>query len=228
MKSFITVWNRFSWLIPLCEDCTKAGLEVHLIDNQSTYEPCIEWLKKCPYKVISMNGNYGPWAFFTSDLWKEYKDRYIFISDSDYSFSGVPSDFVQVLMKGLEYNKDGVWKVGLSAEINDLPDNKFANYIKNYESGFWNYQIIPGFYRADIDTGPAIYDRSRRGGCGLGQPGWYSALRSDRPYTVKHLDWYLTPDNLRDEDKFYLKTSGKKHHGWTWVYKDYFNTEYND
>lgn len=229
MKVFITVWNRHSWLIKLCEDFAKAGVEPVLIDNDSTYEPCVQWLKGCPYKVIFMGKNFGPWAFFTTDLWKEYKDRYIMISDSDYDISTVPSDFPDVLMKGLEkYNQDNVWKVGLSFEINDLPDNPFANEIKKYESGFWNYQIIPGFYRGDIDLGIAVYDRDRRPGvCGLGG-AWYNALRADRPYTAKHMDWYMTPENLRDEDKYYLKTRGKTHHGWTWVYKKYFNAEYND
>jgi len=229
MKVFITVWNRHSWLIPLCEDFVKAGVEPVLIDNQSTYEPCVEWLKKCPYKVIWMNCNAGPWAFFITDLWKEYKDRYIMFSDSDYDISSVPVDFPNVLMQGLEnFDRDGVWKVGLSAEINDLPQNDYAQKIANYERGFWNYEIIPGFYRGDIDIGIALYDRDRKAGrCGLGD-GWYSALRACRPYTCRHLDWYLTPENLREEDIYYFKSSGKAHHGWTWVYQKYFNVEYHD
>jgi hypothetical protein len=228
MKVFITVWNRYSWLIKLCEDFVKAGLEPVLIDNKSTYEPCVEWLSKCPYKVIRMNKNYGPWAFFTSDLWKEHTDRYVMFSDSDYDISQVPSDFPELLMKGLQtYNVGGVWKVGLSVEISDLPKNNYTDEVIKAEQGFWNFEIMPGFYRADIDIGIAVYDRSRRSGCGLGD-NWYAGLRTTRPYTCKHLDWYLTPENLRDEDLYFFKQRGKAHHGWTWVYNKTFKSDYND
>lgn len=223
MNVFITVWNRHSWLIPLCEDFEKAGLNVILIDNVSTYEPCIEWLKNCHYQVLWMDQNYGPWAFFTTHLYKQYKDRYFMISDSDQDISNVPSDFPEVLRKGLdEYKLHDVWKCGLSQECEDLPDNACANEIGAYEKGFWANKTSHGFYHVAMDLGIAIYDRERRteNPTDTDENGhtWYNAIRAPRPYTSRHLDWYLTPENMRTEDHYYFNSKNYAHYGWGFKY----------
>lgn len=225
MNIFITVWNRHSWLIPFCEDCVKAGLTPILIDNASTYDPCVEWLKKCPYKVIWMEHNEGPWVFFTK-LYSDYKDKYFFISDSDQDISKVPTDWPQHLISGLErHTENKIWKAGLSQEINDIPkeDNHVLKEIYDYEKGFWRNQLSDGFYHVAMDLGVAVYDRERRtedpkntdqnGHC------WYNAIRSDRPYTSRHLDWYLTKDNLREEDHYYFNAKNV-HYGWGFKFYD--------
>jgi hypothetical protein len=220
MNVFITIWNRFSWAIPLCEDFEKAGVNVVLIDNGSTYEPCVKWLKGCRYKVHFMDHNVGPWAFFITDLYKEYKDRYFMISDSDQDISKVPKDFPEYLIKGLElHDYDQIWKCGLSQEINDIPhgENHVLKEIYNYEKGFWLNKTEHGFYKVAMDLGIAVYDRNRR----TEQPtntdqnghGWYNAIRADRPYTSRHLDWYLNKDKLRPEDIFYFE-GAYAHFGW--------------
>ena len=225
MNVFITIWNRFSWAIPLCEDFTKAGLTVILIDNASTYPPCIEWLKSCPYKVHFMEKNESAWAFFTTSLYKEYTDRYFMVSDSDQDISGLPSDWVDVLMKGLEETSDGVWKSGLSQEIEDLPkDNPYAQEIYNYEKNYWTNVNKDGYYKVWMDIGVAIYDRSRRNDDPIHDVvgenrSWYAAVRSPRPYVSRHLDWYLTPEKFREEDIYYLNggdwaRADTAHYGW--------------
>ena len=222
MKCFITIWNRFSWAIPLCEDFIRGGVEPVLLDNDSTYQPCIEWLSKCPYKVIRMNKNSGPWAFFITDLYREFTDRYFMISDSDQDISRVPSDFVDVLMKGFQETSDNVWKSGLSQEIEDLSDNQFARDVYNYEKGYWSNINQFGYYKVWMDLGIAIYDKSRRGPYPIHEENWYCAVRSPRPYTSRHLDWYLTPETLREEDIYYLKesdTANVAHHGWAYKFK---------
>lgn len=217
MNIFITIWNRYSWVIPFCEDCEKAGLTVILIDNKSTYQPCIDWLKKCKYKVIWMNRNATPWAFFNSDLYGQYKDKYFMISDSDQDISKVPSDFPQKLILGLEaHNYNHIWKAGLSQEINDLPDNKFAKEVYDYEKAFWTNptQSHMRFFEVWMDLGIAVYDRERRGECPNKEENWYCAIRADSPYTSRHLDWYLTPENLREEDIYYLTDKDPTYRGW--------------
>lgn len=220
MKVFITVWDRFSWLIPLAKDFSAAGLEVILIDNKSTYPPLLEWYKTCPYEVIWMDDNYGPWAFFTTDLYKKFTDRYFMISDSDYDISKVPKDFVKVLMTGLEESKERVWKSGLGFEINDLPENQYTGYIIQHESRFWKRSQLTqkGYYRCYIDLGIAIYDRSRRGDDPIKESkngSWYDAVHAPAPYVTRHLDWYLTKENIRKEDIYYLENV-PAHYGWAW------------
>lgn len=205
IKVFITVFNRFTWLIPLLEDFKKAGCDPVLIDNNSTYPPLLEWYKKCEYPVHFLGKNHLAWAFFTTELYSLYPDRYFLISDSDMDISLVPSDFVGVLFRGLENSSGRVWKCALGYELNDLPLNevtwsaRMANDAQEYNKD------EQGFSHCATDLGIALYDRTRRGSNPTREPDWYDSLRAPRPYYCRHLDWYMTPETLRDEDRYYLK-----------------------
>lgn len=223
MNIFITVWNRYSWLTPLCADFVKAGLTPVIIDNDSTYTPCIEYLKECPYEVIKMENNEGPWAFFTTDLYSKYTEQFFMISDSDQDISQCPSDWVDVLMKGLDEKDDNVWKSGLSQKIDDFPDNPYARDVYDYEKAFYSNLNKLGYYKVYMDLGIAVYDRSRRGEKPIDEGNWYCAVRSPIPYQSRHLDWYLTPETLREEDKFYLTAANRAHKGWLFTLEKKWN-----
>lgn len=237
LNIFVTIWNRFSWAIPLLDDFAKAGLTPVVIDNNSTYEPCRQYLdNECKYQVIRRKSNDGAWAFFTTELYQQYKDRYFMISDSDQSITGIPSDWVDVLMKGLEETEDSVWKSGLSQRIDDLPrDNPYATEIYDYEKNFYSNINRFGYYKVWMDLGIAVYDRTRRSETPIKDSvskdaSWYAAVRAPLPYVSRHLDWYLTPESFREEDIYYLKAvaehnagklTDKWHEGWlyNWVKK---------
>ena len=34
------------------------------------------------------------------------------------------------------------------------------------------------------------------------------------PYTSRHLDWYMSTKNMREEDEYYFTAKGKEHWGW--------------
>ena len=221
MKVFMTIFNRFTWAIKMCEKFDSAGLEVILIDNKSTYPPCLEWLKNCNYKVEPGTNNYGPWEFMRTDLFTKYPDRYFFLADSDYDISQVPDDFPEFLMKGLLNTiHPEVWKSGLSVEIEDLSKNEYTKQIYEHEISFWQTEVDDlGFYHSWVDVGIALYDRTRR------KSNWYDALRAPRPYTCQHLDWYLTPETIREEDIYYFEIKNHAHHGYgrEW-YNKYYKT----
>lgn len=199
LKAFVTMRDRFTWAIPMLEYLADSGLEVILIDNNSTYPKLLEWYDKQKlYKVHRRKDNQIAWAFFKTELFTLYPDRYFFISDSDYDYSKVPKDFIDVLFKGLEVNDWKANKSGMSCEYLDLPDNAYTEIIKGHEAQFWANKV-GDYYRAWIDTGPAIYDRTVK------NDNWFEAVRAERPYIVKHMDWYLTPENVREEDLYYIE-----------------------
>jgi hypothetical protein len=144
-------------------------------------------------------------------LYRKYPDRYFVLSDSDYDISMTPVDFPEFLLKGLEQTKyPEVWKAGLSLEIEDIPQvDDYTKLIYAHEREFWETpQDKLGFYHSWVDIGIAVYDRTKQ------KSNWYDALRAPRPYTCRHLDWYLTKKNVRPEDIYYFEVTDHAHHGW--------------
>lgn len=230
LNCFIVMWNRLTYPMKMAEYLSDHNVNVIMIDNNSSYEPLLEWYKsKCKYKVYRLKENMGHKCLYISGILNEYKDDHYFLTDPDLDLSQVPADFIDVLFKGLEHNKS-VLKSGLSLEINDLPDNEYARGVFKWEEKFWNPgRFKNGFYESDTDTTFALYDRKREWEgfmTNLNEPEnlnkFFCAVRSPRPYTVRHLPWYNTPDNLTEEEKYYLKITGTY---WMGQYKKTFGVE---
>lgn len=218
IKAYVTMFNRLTWAKKYCEDLAAAGLEVILIDNNSTYPPLLEWYKDCPYEVIRMKENHWAWVYFTH-VRKLGDDRFVIVTDSDLDISEVPLDWPEVLMNGLTKNKVRAWKAGLSIEINDLPDNELVCKVVEHEREMWQTKRTPeGFYVSSMDVGLALYDFDFEGGTrGIGKPFWYDAIRAPRPYVMRHLDWYLTKETVTEEDLYYLKSATYPGWGSKWM-----------
>lgn len=210
MKTLIIVRNRLKLAVDLANWCYAHGLDPVFIDNGSDYPLLIQYYAElCPYKVIHLEKNYGHTCVWDLDLVNklEIKDRYI-VTDPDLDLSGVPDDFLSMLHRGLDlYPVD---KCGLSLEINDLPDSEEGNFIRNKcEAKYWKTPLDKDFFKADTDTTFALYRE------GVNHYS-HSAVRTNRPYTAKHIPWYYTDFNsLPDDEQYYFKTandssSGKK------------------
>jgi hypothetical protein len=178
-----------------------------IIDHNSTYPPLLEWLSKCPYKVIRSK-NIGAFG----SLWKlqneNHPEEYFAFTDPDLDLSKCPLDLFDVLRSGLRKYPE-ITKVGLSLEINDIPYSVVhRESVLRQETRFWENKIDHQFYSADIATTLAVY-RSGDGKppCSIGP-----ALRSDRPYTAKHIDWYT---NDTSAEKSYYLNSIKHNTQWS-------------
>jgi hypothetical protein len=183
----------------MAEFLSDTGCEVILVDNASTYPPLLEWYESCPFKVYRLKENRGHMAVWDAGIINEFSDQYYAVTDPDLELSGVPRDYLDVLMKGLVGNSE-VTKAGLSLRIDDLPANAFTAQILAKEEKYWLSDRDPnGFYVAGVDTTFAVYDRERQ----LNER-FYWALRAPEPYIARHLPWYLTRDNLTLEELFYL------------------------
>jgi hypothetical protein len=179
--------------------------DVHIIivDNASTYPPLLEWYVSAPCEVVMLKDNLGPRAPWTSGVISGLtKDVYI-VTDPDLDLSGLPANTIAYLDNGL--SKPGVWKVGLSLRLDDLPNTSIANAAKNWEQRFWGCYTGDGYYVAPVDTTFALYNRKTVpediGGFING------ALRAAPPYSARHLPWYLTPDTVTEEEKHYLSAA---------------------
>lgn len=206
-KVFIVMWNSLQYSKDMAEYLSDNGCEVILIDNASTYQPLLEWYKKCPYKIHYMDGKYKQNVFWDSGLIDNYSDKRYIVTDPDLGITHIPTDFLNKLHLGLDTNPD-VAKCGFSLEVEDLPNNPFANHARQSDGVFWlTPQDINGFYKSAIDTTLAMYDKDRivRPKKDINNIYFLSGVRTPRPYTAKHFFWYKTPQTLTQEDLYCLE-----------------------
>jgi len=209
------MYNRLTWAKTLCEFIEGCGHEVILMDNGSTYQPLLDWYSNCPYKIHFMgNGVYNR-GLWDSGLVGDEKN-YI-LTDPDLDLSSVPKDFAEKLKQGL-YNNPDVMKCGLSLKIDDLPQNDYTKEIISWEKKWWEKpQDKNGFYMSDLDTTLALYDSERTKK--FYNDGFFLAVRSPMPYVARHLPWYNTPENVTEEERYYMNSVIGVRGQWSHIYK---------
>lgn len=206
VKCYIINRDRLTWTKRMVEEIRRLGGEPIILDNASSYPPLLEWYASADCRVVRLGKNFGSRAAWLSGVVdKEVArgEKYV-VSDPDLDLSGVPSDTLSVLSQGLD--RFGVTKAGLSLEITDVPrellnvkqvDNRTLEQI---EIGYWRERLDGPYYRADVDTTFAMYVQGRP----LDGAKFYEGVRSDRPYTAKHLPWYRTEKDFDEEDRYYV------------------------
>lgn len=195
----ITCFNRVEALRLLVSWLEGAGYDhIVLVDNASTYEPLLAYYDETPHAVHRLGENLGHLAVWEADvLGVRGLDGPYVVTDCDVvPDAGTPPDaldrFAELLFKYADADK-----VGFGLRIDDLPEwYGLRAEVLDWESQFWEAEIEPGVYRADIDTTFALYRASVRG------PS-YRALRTGAPYVARHLPWYTDSQALSEEDRYY-------------------------
>ena len=208
--------NNYNWLTSTRELAGYfagiPGAMPVIVDNGSTYPPLVEWYdSECPYPIFKLGanvGHYAPWICGAELSLEAHRaifgSQYYAVTDSDLSFASCPPDVIDFLIAGLDAHPDCV-KAGVSLELNDIPGGSIAGQAaKEWEEQFWRKRRDDRFFEADIDTTFAVY----RAGC-----RWGNCLRSDRPYTARHLPWSITRETLDGEQRYYLAHAALGH--WT-------------
>jgi len=197
----VNVRDRLSALLDLLAWLEKAGQEeIWLCDNDSTYDPMVEFLHSTAHHVVfnGINlGHRGPWL---SGLVTELGlDRHFIVTDPDVvPCEECPDDALEVFHETLLRNT-GVDKVGFSLRIDDLPVSyEHRDDVILWESQFWRNAHPSGFFAAEIDTTFAMY----RPGEGHQNN---RALRSPPPYVARHTPWYQDSANPTEEQRYYIE-----------------------
>lgn len=207
----------------MAEFLSDHNVNVIMIDNNSTYQPLLDWYETCPYKVYRLKENLGHKCLYKSGILNEYSDQHYILTDHDLDISSIPSDFVEVLMKGIQ--SPNAIKSGLSLEIDDLPDNTYAKKAYDWEINYWKRPLDDnGFYIAEVDTTFALYDRQKEYTGFPETDRFFQAVRAPRPYTARHLPWYNTEDNVTEEEMYYIKSTNTY---WLGHFKEIHNIKIN-
>lgn len=192
----INNFNRLSTTKKLADDLSKLGYtNIHIIDNNSTYPPLLDWYNNCPYKVELLGKNLGQLAIYNSDYINKFSN-WIAYSDSDIELNPLtPKGFIEKMTEIAE--KHNVLKAGLALRIDDLPATRYGIYVQAQEQKFWNETVQIDVYKAHVDTTFSVIK--------VGQPFQYEAVRLAGNYTAKHIPWYLDYENLSEEDIYYIE-----------------------
>lgn len=206
MKALIINYQRVTLPARLADWLAAAGCTPVFIDNASTYPPLLDYYFKTEHQVILLPKNYGHrvvWDEFAGVLDEvgiQPSERYI-VTDPDLDLSGIPDDWLAILDAGLTMYPQ-LAKVGFSLEINDLPDTAEGRYIRTHvEPQYWAKPLGSLFLDAPIDTTFALYREGTR-------KFSYTAARTIRPYTARHVPWYYDRlSALPADEQFYFRTA---------------------
>ena len=202
MPVFINVYNRSSTTIKLADQVARLGGDPILIDNNSDWEPLLDWYSTCPYRVVRLQHNLGHLAPWTSGVVAESKAEFYAVSDCDLDLDGVPDDAFQRLLIPFTW-RNGIIKSGFSLRIDDLPP--WQHTVKRWESRFWTKRTPCGqWYYSPIDTTFAVRERKTPHDIATRVVG----VRSVRSaITIRHVPWYLDGNNLDEENAHYFATA---------------------
>jgi hypothetical protein len=211
VKVFITNFNRLTYPKAMAEYLAECDdVEPVIIDNNSDYPPLLEYYETCPFKVYRLKLNWGPLAWFYSGLVPIELGMVggFCITDPDLDLSGVPKDFIHILKTGLD-KYPTYDKCGLSLEINNLPESPIKAEVLQWETQNWGKALDEeGLYiPAAIDTTMAYYKSNIHS---------FNCLRTNRPYTAKHLDWYHTDrSKIPADELYYFERSHPQQNHWS-------------
>jgi hypothetical protein len=196
-----TLKVQIEWLRSL-----NDPVSIIIVDNKSTYAPLLEYYRSLDYPNVQVVYlNFNSWKAGVMAVAEKLSGFPKFIvTDPDLlPYNSTPADVISYLSRLMD-RYEGYNHIGLSLEINDIPDtNPLKKRILDHQSQFWPpiaKKINNEVYEAFIDTTFAMYRNSSKMKYSL------PALRTGRPYTLKHKDWYLDAERLSQEFIYYLKS----------------------
>lgn len=207
IPAFIINFNRLGAPRAMVEYLlTVRGVRPIIVDNNSTYPPLLEWYETKPCQLIRMKHNCGNRVVWDNVMARE--DEEYIVTDPDLDLSGVPKDFLDVMRRGLDQHPQ-ITRIGLSLEIDDLPDSPTCRDALSQERQMWT-PLPSGYLKADFVTTFGLY----RG------PRLFPGIRTPRPYTARHLPWYYTKDNLPEDERYYLSSIDQNYNRYSTLLKE--------
>jgi len=206
MKIPVIINNRdlLTWtkaMIEKIKTYNNVG-EIIILDNDSTYEPLLEWYETNPCTVLKLNKNMGHTAPWDSGCVEALKSDYYVTSDSDLGLENTPSDTLDYLFNRIVAL--GQWhisKIGLGLDWQRVtPESPYYDHMQGYEKSRWvNSDVkIDVYTEVPIDTTFALYKR---------RDYFIGGSSATFPYVARHYPWELTKEEyLKNEEfKYYIE-----------------------
>ena len=205
-------------------------------DTGSTYQPLLDYLRDLQESKAALVFLNRPSIRVQNDLtegiaatveqyFRNRRPSHYVVTDPDIEFEeNTPSDALRLYKHLLDKNP-GVDVVGPMLRIDDIPKHyplrltvmerhSNAHFGRPMESMKWNKLSIR-FVRTYIDTTFGMYR------AGFRFKKMSPAIRVMEPYWARHLDWYIDPAKMADDQKYYLDTASRvSHWGGKWLRKE--------
>lgn len=208
----INNYNQLDFLIVLIDSLRKRGYHnIHILDNDSTYPPLLEFYRNTDLNVIRLKENFGHLSFWKSGVYKQFEHNYFVYTDPDLEIvEECPDDFMEVFFNLMQkYPKSS--KVGFALKIDDLPDCFVKKEeVINWEKRFWENEVEENVFGAPIDTTFALYRPFTRGGSNSME----YPMRVGGKYVMRHLPWYIDSKNLSENMEYYVNSCRKNATHW--------------
>lgn len=197
LPCIIITRDRVTYLKQCLSSLEPSGLNIHLVDHGSTWEPMLEFLEQTHYPV-HRRGSLPPRALWDwEDLETITGSGLYLVTDPDVVLeTKCPDDWLEVL--GQTWLDHKVIKVGLGIRHDDLPNESLGIRAKAWEGQYWSAPTANGHWYAPVDTTLAIYSPLSLN-CHFALA---PAVRLGEPYLIRHLPWY---DSLDDEENCYYR-----------------------
>lgn len=212
-SSFPIVINNFNRLdsLRILVDWLRSldgETSIIILDNGSSFAPLRDYyrsLRQVPNLQVVRLG-YNARLYGIEDAVRELRAfrRYVVTDPDLVPYPDTPRDILRH-MDALLDRYPRFSHVGASLEVRDIPDHyPLKAAVQEWESRYWPPRATPvgaDGYEAWVDTTFAMYRQ------GADVTRIEPAMRLARPYTLKHVDWYLDPARLTDEQRFYQRVS---------------------
>lgn len=168
--------------------------DIFIIDNDSSYEPLLQWYKTNPCEIIKINntGHTAPWD---CGLVSKLNSTFYVVTDPDLGIDNIPNDTLNVLADKLTTIPE-LEKIGLGLEWEYVPpESPYYSHLQTYEKTRWlNSKIVKDVYLdVHVDTTFALYTKK----------SYFVGGGSVKyPYTAKHYPWEFTHEQRKENVEF--------------------------
>ena len=103
--AFIINYQRLTLPSKIADYLAACDVRVIILDNNSDYEPLLEYYEETPHEVCKLGFNYGsaaPWHPEAGVLDKYDVHENFIVTDPDLQIDHIPGDWLYVLREGLD------------------------------------------------------------------------------------------------------------------------------
>lgn len=220
---FIISHNRLTMLRRCIESIRTCfapdTYEIVIHDNVSTYQPLIEYLRSSGLRVFwNQRNELDDVALSVAQYFNtEVATQYYAVTDPDIEFQPLvtPADTLTLYSCLLDLYPQLI-AVGPELRVDDIPDHYplKSDLLQRHATSHasdkfidvgWRGSIVPCAFRK-LDTTFGLYRRNftfRR---------LNDALLCHGNYCARHLDWYIDPQNMTEDDRLYMQKTTRWGH----------------